>query len=91
MKLKPGTKVRKTQCATCVFKDEKDGGIALRESRRTEIKVMLLKGTNQMCHHDDNKTICRGGRDFQLQCFARMGLIPEPADKALKEAMGRQT
>lgn len=76
-------KVRKTQCETCVFKDECDGGVVLGDGRREEIKQNLLNGINQLCHHDNNKTICRGGRNFQLQIFHRMNLIPEPTDEAL--------
>lgn len=86
-KVKAGMRVRRSKCATCVFRDEQDGGICLTPERREEIAVYLLSGANQLCHHDDNKTICRGGRLFELQCWARMGLIEAPTDAALRKAM----
>jgi hypothetical protein len=79
--------VRKEQCATCVFRPECDGGIHLSPGRRAEIQEYVIKGTNQICHHDDNKTICRGGRDYQLELWYRMGIIKEPNEEALAEAM----
>lgn len=84
-----GMPVRKTQCATCVFKSPEEGGCELGAKRHEEIKLQLIKGINQICHHDDNKTICRGGRNFQLQVFFRMGVIEAETDEALKQAMER--
>lgn len=86
-KVKKGTKIRRSKCKSCVFRPEKDGGIELTPSRRIEIQAYLLQGVNQLCHHDEDKTICRGGREFQLQCWHRMGIIEEPTDAALREAM----
>ncbi len=86
-KIKPKTRVRKVQCETCVFRRECDGGIHLAPGRHAEIEQNLLNGINQLCHHDNDKTVCRGGRDFQLQIFHRLGIIPEPTDAALREAM----
>lgn len=86
-KIKAGMKVRRSKCATCVFRPVEDGGCELTDERREEIKQYLLSGTNQLCHHDDNQTICRGGRNFQLQCWSRMGVIEEPTDAALRKAM----
>lgn len=79
--------VRKTMCETCVFRPEADGGIELAPTRRVEIQEYLLRGVNQLCHHDENRTVCRGGRDYQLQCWHRIGLLAEPTDEALREAM----
>lgn len=85
--LPPDIAVRKQQCSTCVFKAECDGGIELTPNRHGEIHDNLLRGVNQLCHGDDDKTICRGGRDFQLQCWSRLGIIAAPTDEALTEAM----
>lgn len=82
-------KCRKSMCPTCVFRDEKDGGIELSSERREEIKAYLVSGTNQICHHDNNKSICRGGRNFQLQMWSRMKIIREPTDEALRDAMNQ--
>lgn len=90
LKVRQGTRVRRSKCKTCVFRPEKDGGVELSPERRIEIQEYLLKGVNQLCHHDNNETICRGGREFQLQCWHRMGILKEPTDAALREAMGEQ-
>ena len=82
--------VRKDQCATCVFRPERDGGIHLTPERHAEIRNNLLRGINQICHGDDNKTICRGGRNFQLEIWARLGIIGAPTDEALERAMRAQ-
>jgi len=83
-------RVRASQCKTCVFKREDEGGIELREGRREEIKQNLLKGINQVCHHG-NKSICRGGRDYQLVMFHRLGYIEAPTDEALAKKIEEAT
>jgi hypothetical protein len=90
-RFKPGKlpPVRNQQCETCVFKPVSEGGIDLTSGRHAEIQVSLLTGSNQLCHHDNDKTICRGGREFQLQYWHRMGVIAEPTDEALQAAMER--
>lgn len=83
-----GMPVRKQQCSTCVFKPVHEGGGAeLTAERHAEIRANCINGINQICHHDDNKTICRGGRDFQLMIWSRLGIIPEPTDEALAKAI----
>lgn len=79
--------VRPERCDTCVTKTQAEGGIYLRPGALAAIQAAALGGTCQECHGDDNKTICRGIRDFQLMCWARMGLIAEPTDEAIAEAM----
>lgn len=54
--------------------------------RLAEIQAYLLTGKTHLCHTDESRA-CRGGRDFQLQCWARMGLISEATDEALERAM----
>jgi len=44
------------------------------------------------CHGPDlqgkkSNIVCRGGRDFQLQIWHRMGMIDEPTDEALEKNM----
>ncbi len=87
MNLKPNTKVNTHKCKTCPFRT--DGrGLALDPSRIAEIQTYLMEGTNHFCHSDrSNNTICRGGRDFQLTIWYRLGVLSEPTDKALLEAM----
>lgn len=89
-KIKKGMRVRRSKCASCIFRRPEDGGCELSEGRRQEIQQYLLQGTNQLCHHDDNETICRGGREFQLQIWHRLGVIKAPTDAALREAMKAQ-
>ncbi len=47
----------------------------------------FLLSVNQLCHGDADKTICRGGRNFQLQCWAEIGIIATPTDESLRKAM----
>jgi hypothetical protein len=74
--------VNAVQCSTCVFRPPRDGGIHLTPARHAEIRQNLLNGINQICHHG-SKSICRGGRDYQLEIFHRLGLIDAPTDEAL--------
>ena len=88
MELKPGTKVARQQCATCPFRHQSDGGLALSAEKMTEVYIYLLGGTNHLCHSDrDDSTICRGGRNYQLTIWHRLGWIASPTDEALAEAI----
>lgn len=78
--------VRDQMCATCVFKSEREGGVHLAPERNAEIRAQVLKGYNQLCHHDKDKTICRGGRDFQITLWYRLGILDAPTTEALEEA-----
>jgi hypothetical protein len=80
-----GAKIRSLPCSSCPFQP---GGLDLGEDKMTEIKAYLAAGQNHLCHSDGtNKTVCRGGRRFQLQVFHARGWIAEPTDEALREAM----
>lgn len=81
------TITRKTMCGSCIMRPESQGGISLTPERRAEIVAYLMEGQNQLCHSDNNKTICRGGRDYQLNLWARLGIISAPTDEALRQAM----
>jgi hypothetical protein len=74
-----GVKVNKTLCETCPFND--DGCIAI----RTRVQQRVLSQASQMCHGTENKTLCRGARDFQIQIFYRMGFLKEETDKCWEE------
>lgn len=87
MTIPDGVRVRKTQCASCVMREECEGGFPLSPERRQEVRDYLVRGTNQLCHTDDNRTICRGGRDFQLQVWSGLGFIAAPTEEALRQAM----
>ncbi len=80
---------RKQQCDSCVFRPESEGGVHLAPERHAEIRAYLIRGQNQLCHHDDNRPGRRCGRDFQLMVWAEMGVIAEPTEQALREAMLR--
>lgn len=87
MKVQPGTKINDQQCATCPFREDGEG-YDLGHERLAEICLYLTKGENHFCHSDrSNRTICRGGRDYQLNLFHRMGVIDAPTDEALRAAM----
>ncbi len=77
--------VRKHQCISCPFKED---GLKLDTEKMGEIFSYLITGTNHFCHSDyrDN-AVCRGGRNYQLDIWAKIGLIDEPTDTALYKAM----
>jgi hypothetical protein len=60
----------------------------LRPGRLDEIRAYLIGGTPHLCHHaPENRFACRGGRDYQLMIWHRLGMISAPTDGALAEAM----
>jgi hypothetical protein len=78
------------QCKTCIFRH--DGNqVEIRPERLADIQAYLLKGVPHLCHTPQIKggpdRACRGGRDFQLQCWQRMGMIGEATDASLNQAM----
>jgi hypothetical protein len=78
-------KLPKKQCSSCPFLDD---GIQLPMTKMLEIYSYLMDGTNHLCHSDrTDNTICVGGRNFQLQFWYEAGIISEPTNEALKEAM----
>lgn len=88
MDLSDDVRCRKRQCASCPFGPPSAKRIILSEERLAEIRAYLAQGMSHMCHSDSsNNTVCRGGRNFQLQVFCEIGIIPEPTDAALREAM----
>jgi len=79
------------QCSTCISRND-GNAVELCPGRLDEIKAYLINGKTHLCHGPDlkgkrSKIACRGGRDFQLQIWARMRWIEEPTDKALEEKM----
>lgn len=81
MNIKPPT----TQCQSCPFRDD---GIKLRPAYLGQIYGYLLKGENHLCHAvRDDKRVCFGGRQWQLEMFYRLGIIRNPTNEALAEAM----
>lgn len=71
-----GMKVNLRRCHTCPFNPD-----GVREIR-TSVEQRCLTKASQLCHGTDNKTLCRGARDFQLMIFHRLGFLTEPTDKA---------
>ena len=72
-------------CATCPFREDRDGV----DEVRTGVMQRVLTEGSQTCHstgiangepHDSH--LCRGARNFQLEVFARLGVIDEPTDEA---------
>lgn len=85
MKIKDDTRINSASCGSCPFRDN---GLDLNTAKITEIKIYLIKGHNHFCHSDPtNHTICRGGRSYQLHIWHRLGIITEPTDNALREAL----
>jgi len=85
LNLEPETTLMQTQCKSCPFQAD---GIKLGAKKMSEIMVYLIQGVNHFCHSDrTNHTICRGGRNYQLEIWHRRSVIKEPTDGALHEAM----
>jgi len=85
MDLKPHTKVRLVQCSFCPFR--RNIGLKLGVQKMGEIQTYLIQGINHFCHSDrTNLTICRGGRNYQLNIWHRLGFIEKPTDDALHSA-----
>lgn len=90
-KTKKPVAVMPKQCRSCIFRH--DGNeLELRPGRLAEIQAYLIQGTPHLCHTpqiEGSKVemVCRGGRDFQLQCWTGMGIISAPTDEALADAM----
>lgn len=80
---------RSVQCETCIFRPESEK--LLRPGRLAEIQAYLLRGVTHICHHGlarkKKRYACRGGRDFQLTIWHRLGIIAEPTDESLALAM----
>ncbi len=66
------------KCATCIFNRKQN---IITQERLGSIQQYLINGTNHICHTTDK--ICRGGRDFQLEIWSRLGIIEIPTDEAL--------
>jgi len=83
--------VAEKMCGSCIFRS--DGNQAnIRPGRLDEIRTYLLNGKAHQCHGPQIKgkrtsIVCRGGRDYQLQVWSRMGLITEATDEALEDTM----
>ena len=53
-----------------------------------KIHSYLISGANHLCNSDrSNRTICLGGRKFQLDVWYQMGIISAPTNEALEIAM----
>jgi hypothetical protein len=78
--------VRKTQCATCPFRE----GSQYAELRGRLEQSALSEGS-RICHSTGSNAIhyrtgkkpklCRGARDLQLRFFHSIGFLKEPTDK----------
>lgn len=85
------TPVMPKQCKTCIFR--RDGNeTMLRPERLGEIQAYLIQGVPHLCHTPqvtgtNEEIACRGGRDYQLHIWSRLGMISAPTDEALAEAM----
>lgn len=78
-------------CSTCIFRTD-GNALDLAPGRLDEIRAYLIQGQQHQCHGPQIKgkrarIICRGGRDYQLEMFRRMGLLGEATDTALDARM----
>lgn len=68
--------INKSRCATCPFNENGD------LPTRATVQYRVLNVGTQRCHHTNNKTFCRGARDFQLQMLAKTGVIDAATEEA---------
>jgi hypothetical protein len=79
------------KCAHCPWND--DGGVFRRDDdSRSALKLSILTNRNQLCHApafngEPESKICRGGRDYQIAHFHRIGFLAEPTDRAWAEKL----
>lgn len=77
--------VMKKQCSTCPFRTDEQGR-HLDVELVGKIQQQCLMEASQICHHqrrrgEEERRLCRGARDYQLQIFHRLGMLAEPTDK----------
>jgi hypothetical protein len=75
-----GMPVNKHRCHSCPFNE---GGC---QSVRQRVASQVVSEASQLCHGTDNKTLCRGARDLQLEIFHRLGVVEAPTDEAWAKA-----
>ena len=80
--------VMAAKCESCPFREGGDIELRNRVMERTVLQA------SQICHHPrlhgkKETHLCRGARDEQLTILFRLGMLPEPTDKAFAEASAR--
>ncbi len=76
-------RLRKTQCNNCPFLPD---GVKLGQRKMEEICRYLVAGENHICHYTSD-SVCKGGRDFQLNLWFELGMITSPTNEALANEM----
>jgi hypothetical protein len=77
-----GMPIMPQMCDSCPF--NKNGHL----QTRAQVEQRVLTIGSQTCHSTGAKYgrpdthLCRGGRDFQLQIFYRLGFLEAPTDEA---------
>ncbi len=79
------------QCASCPWRDDR-GIIRDQPEMLGNLMTAVLSRANQFCHAPAlsgraEMQICRGARDFQLQVFHRLGVLPAPTDQAWADTL----
>ena len=87
-----GWPIMPQKCASCPFRDNKDGEPIGDIQLRNKVQTRCLTEGSQICHHPNLRSkpsthLCRGARDFQLQIFYRLGVIDALTDEAWQKAM----
>ena len=80
--------VMAAKCESCPFREGGDMELRNRVMERTVLQA------SQICHHPrlhgkKETHLCRGARDEQLTILFRLGMLPEPTDRAFAEASAR--
>lgn len=77
------------QCPTCPLRQDERGRYPDERLASSVIERCITRAS-QICHHPRlqgrrETHLCRGARDYQLTIFYRLGLLPEPTDRAWAE------
>lgn len=79
--------VQPTPCRSCPFEGEEPIDLEPEDRARYIAKIINLK-SQHLCHSaQNNKMLCRGGRNIMLRVMCGYGLIAEPTDAAYEEAI----
>jgi len=69
-------KINLIRCKTCPFNKNGDPVV------RATVQYRVLNIGTQHCHHTNNKTLCRGARDFQIGVLHKSGFLESPTEEA---------
>lgn len=77
--------VQSKACKSCPFEGEIP--IQLTPDRYRYFIENLMGNGQHLCHSQNDKAICRGGRNIQLRILCAMGFLDNPTDEEFNNKM----